>query len=109
MIDIKSIFKEYLLEKPLDVYRDDSDLKVSNVELVEERVIDDEPTREIGSANLFIASAFLSTINGIELPAVSQEELRRSQKLWSDMMDELKTEGFLRDTPSSLRERFTVV
>jgi hypothetical protein len=110
MTDVKTLFKTYLMEDPLDVYRGaDDDLKVSSIELVEERLVDDIPTREIGSANLFLASAFLSTMNGIDLPARSEEELARSKKLWSEMVEELKSEGFIREKPDNLRERFTIV
>ena len=109
MNEIKNMFKDYLLSDPLDVYRADDDLKVSTLELVEERVVDEESTREIGSANLFLASAFLSTVNGIDLPARSDEDLKKSQDLWETMVAELKSEGFIREKPTSVRERFTLV
>jgi len=48
-------------------------------------------------------------MNGIDLPARSEEELARSKKLWSEMVEELKSEGFIREKPDNLRERFTIV
>lgn len=107
--EIKTLFKEYLSSDPLDIYRDDGDLRVSNIELVDERLVNDNLSRQIGSANLFIASAFLSTINHIELPAKSKNDIKKSQLLWEEMVEELKKEGFIREKPSSVRERFTVV
>ena len=66
-------------------------------------------SREIGSANLFLASAFLSTINDIDLPAKSDEDVTKAQKLWQQWMTELKEDNFLREKPNTLRESFKIV
>lgn len=108
-METKSFFKDILLAHPVDIFNDDSDVRESNIELVEEREVEGILTREVGSANLFLASAFLSTINGIELPTKTSEDHLRSKNLWTAMILELKKENFIREKPSSLRESFKVV
>lgn len=108
-MNTKDFFKHLLLSAPMDVYNKDNDLRESNIELVSERDIEGVLTREVGSANLFLASAFLSTINGIDLPTKTKEDHNKSRDLWAQMILELKKENFIREKPSSLRESFKVV
>lgn len=107
--EIKKTFKDIISSPPTDIYRDDSDIRESNVELINEREVDGELTREIGSANLFLASAFLATINDIEIPAKDKSTLLELASLWRTMINELKQENYLREKPTSVRQRFEVV
>ena len=107
--EIKNTFKSIISSPPTDIYRDDSNVRESNVELIEEREVDGEFTREIGSANLFLASAFLATVHGIEIPAKDKSTLLDLADLWRTMLDELKQENYLREKPTSVRQRFEVV
>lgn len=107
--EIKQTFKSIISAPPTDIYSDDLDVRESNIELIEEREIDGEFTREIGSANLFLASAFLSTIHGIEIPAQDKSTLKTLAALWQDMIKELKKENYIREKPTSVREGFKVV
>lgn len=106
----KELLKYLLSSPPMDVYSEDN-IQESNLELVEPRRISEEETesREIGSANLFLASAFLSTINGIDLPAKSKEDTLKAQEIWQMWMAILKEDNFLREKPKSLRESFKIV
>ena len=110
----KELLKYLLSSPPMDVYNEDNmDTQESNLELVEPRPIkaneEELESREIGSANLFLASAFLSTINDIDLPAKSDEDVIKAQKLWQQWMTELKEDNFLREKPNTLRESFKIV
>jgi hypothetical protein len=107
--EIKETFKSIISSPPTDIYKDDLDVRESNIELIEEREVEGELTREIGSANLFLASAFLGTIHGIEIPAEDKSTLKVLANLWQDMIKELKEENYLREKPTSVRESFKVV
>lgn len=107
--EIKNTFKSIISSPPTDIYKNESDVRESNIELIEEREVEGELTREIGSANLFLASAFLGTINGIDIPAKDKSTLKVLAALWQDMIKELKEESYIREKPSSVRESFKIV
>jgi hypothetical protein len=107
--EIVEIVKKLLSDDPIDVYNKQEDVKISSIELVESRPVDEELSREIGSANLFLASAFLATVIGIDLPTKNSEELTKSKEAWTAMVFRLKSENFIRQRPDSLRESFKVV
>lgn len=107
--EIIEILKSLLSDNPIDVYNEQEDVKISSIELVNSRLVDGEHSRDIGSANLFLASAFLATVIGIDLPTKSSEELTKSKEAWSAMVAKLKNENFIRQRPDSLRESFKVV
>jgi hypothetical protein len=107
--EIKQAFKIIISSPPTDIYREDSNIRESNVELIEEREVDGEFTREIGSANLFLASAFLATINDIDIPAKDKSNLLILADLWRSMINELKQENYIREKPTSVRQRFEIV
>ena len=109
MIDIKETFKNLISSPPTDVLKEGEDSKQSTLELVIERDIEGTLTREIGSANLFLASAFLSTINGFNIPVQNKEEIEKLAILWRDTIKELKEEDFIREKPARKRESFKVV
>ena len=106
---IKDTFKQIISGPPTDIYRGDEDIRESNIELVEERDVDGEMSREVGSANLFLASAFLATVNNIEIPAKNKDNLKVLAELWKAIIDELKQENYLREKPTAVRKRFEVV
>ena len=103
------MLKEILLSDPMDIYNEDLDIKESNIELVEEREVSGELSREIGSANLYLATAFLYTANNIDIPAKDREQVEIMKTVWRDAINLLKQEGFVREKPSSVRESFKLV
>lgn len=106
---IKKTFKEILEGTPTDLIKDEFDIKESNLEFVEERELEGELSREIGSANLFLASAFLATVNDISIPAKDKQHIVQLASLWAEMISELKTDNYLREKPNSVRKKFELV
>jgi len=107
--EIVQTLKDLLLKEPVDVYNEDQDIKISNIELVDTRTVNGEQSRDIGSANLFLASAFLSTVMGVDLPTKNSEELAKSKKAWDTALTALKEENFIRQRPDTVRESFKLV
>lgn len=107
--NIKQTLKEIISGPPTDLYKDESDVRESNIELVEERDVEGVMSREVGSANLFLASAFLATINDIDIPAKDKEDITKLASIWQEAIKKLKNEGYVREKPSSVRQRFEVV
>lgn len=107
--EIIKTLKDFLLQEPIDVYNQYQDIKISNIELVDTRMVNGEHSRDIGSANLFLASAFLSTVLGIDLPTKNLEELSKSKEAWNTALNKLKEENFIRQRPDTVRESFKVV
>lgn len=94
--------KKILKEDPLDIYFNSTESYSSSiVELCEPR--DSHFEREVGSANMLIASSVLNyELNELELQEEDFSDTFTDS--WKFIMESLKEQGFLRDTPETARE-----
>lgn len=94
--------KSLLLDEPLDIYFEDSNtFTTSIIELANPRSSD--YGRTVGSANMLIATSILNYEMLIE--GAQQEDYSDNfTTVWSNIIESLKKENFLRDTPETARE-----
>ena len=94
--------KKILTDDPLDIYFEDTEsFSTSIVELVTAR--DSEFGKLVGSANMLIASSLLNY--ELQEQGFQQEHYTEVfEQSWKNLIDSLKTEGFLRETPEAVRE-----
>jgi hypothetical protein len=97
-----SHIKTILSDEPLDIYFEYSEsYSTSIVELVNSRTSEFQKT--VGSANMLIASSILN----YELTELGLQEEDYSDVFaenWHKVIETLKEQGFLRDTPETVRE-----
>ena len=94
--------KKILSDEPLDIYFDSTESYSSSiVELCSPR--DSDFGRAVGSANMLIASSVLNyELN--ELNLQTDDFSDTFTDYWKFIMESLKEQDFLRDTPETVRE-----
>lgn len=94
--------KKILRDEPLDIYFSSTDsYSTSITELVESR--ESESGKMVGSANMIIASALLN-FELMESEIQEEDYSDTFSGIWAELLESLKIEGFLKDTPEAARE-----
>lgn len=116
--------KKLLLSPPLDIYSEyEETVSQSSYELVEPRSLNiinelddddyenDEDSRVIGSANLFIAASIVcdEVTQGKSLSSLSEQDLEIFQEHWRTLINNLVSERFMRETQEVAHSKIQLV
>lgn len=112
--------KKLLLSAPLDIYSEiEESVSQSSYELVEPRPLEIESdeeleediSRTIGSANLFIAASIVcdEVTQGKKLSNLSEKDLSDFQEHWRSLIDNLVSERFMRETQEVAHSKIKLV
>lgn len=123
--------KKLLLSPPLDIYSEyEETVSQSSYELVEPRTLDidveyfdkeyeyeedeqqeEDLSRIIGSANLFIAASIVcdEVTHGKKLSDLTDQDLNEFQTHWRSLIDQLLGERFMRETQEVAHSKIKLV
>lgn len=119
--------KKLLLSAPLDIYSEyEETVSQSSYELVDSRPLnietdyfsefavedeDEDTSRVIGSANLFIAASIVcnEVTQGKNLSNLSEKDLSIFQEYWKTILNRLVSERFMRETQEVAHSKIKLV